>query len=308
MKRAVSAAALVVVSAWAGMQARQAPQDVARFAFRTSEAQPLRSEPNQSAAYRAVLDVNDLVRVAEDAELTGDFLPVQFGAPPVAGWVEADLLRLDPEEVKQTVANRGIKAATRGIEVSDEMWFGPASGLASTSVSLSAKGTGPAVVFFADKPWAMLNADYQANAAKVPLVVPKGFVTDFASVPRYLRPLVSTSALMAAGSVVHDYLYWVQSSNCPREQADRAQRRLMEAEGVAAYEARAFHLAVRIFGGRAWRDNRRQKTNGWIKLVPPAFATVPPPPQTWRGYRKVLFDKQVHDGVAPAVAPGACPS
>src|SRR5256885_9984018 len=51
-----------------------------------------------------------------------------------------------------------------------------------------------------------------------PVEVPKGFVTDLASVPRifwsYLRP----DGNYAYAAIIHDYLYWVQSR--AREAAD----------------------------------------------------------------------------------------
>lgn len=47
------------------------------------------------------------------------------------------------------------------------------------------------------------------------LTVPKGFETDFSSIPRFARSFIDWSRVDIAG-VVHDFLYW-----CPQEGISR---------------------------------------------------------------------------------------
>ena len=49
------------------------------------------------------------------------------------------------------------------------------------------------------------------------IIVPAGFVTDFASVPQVAQSIISVLGKHSVPAVVHDYLYWVQT--CTREQA-----------------------------------------------------------------------------------------
>ena len=51
------------------------------------------------------------------------------------------------------------------------------------------------------------------------IVVPQGFVTDFASIPPVLQSLIRPLGPHLRPAIVHDYLYWEQT--CSRKQADR---------------------------------------------------------------------------------------
>lgn len=91
--------------------------------------------------------------------------------------------------------------------------------------------------------------------------VPKGFRTDFASVPRL--PLVYLVAGNTAhkAAVVHDFLY--QTHACERELADRVFLEAMEVIGVPPWRRRIMYRAVRMFGWIPWRSGQeRFKTLG----------------------------------------------
>ena len=55
--------------------------------------------------------------------------------------------------------------------------------------------------------------------------VPKGFVTDFSSVPAPARPIFPWSKVDVAG-VVHDYLYWCRHADVTRRHVDAVWREL----------------------------------------------------------------------------------
>lgn len=81
-----------------------------------------------------------------------------------------------------------------------------------------------------------------------PVVVPAGFDTDFASVPRIPFAYLVAGDTAHASAVVHDYLY--RYGKCTRKQADEVFLEAMAAEGVPWWRARLMYRAVRLFGRR----------------------------------------------------------
>lgn len=81
------------------------------------------------------------------------------------------------------------------------------------------------------------------------IVVPKFFVTDFASVPWYGQSVVKTEGPTARAAILHDWLYAVGEKD-RREFADNIFLRAMEFYGVGEFERMTAFKAVRI-GGEA---------------------------------------------------------
>src|ERR1700728_5433719 len=74
---------------------------------------------------------------------------------------------------------------------------------------------------FADNQDWMLIDDiiYQVGNSSIKIIVPKGFVTDFASIPQALWSFgLSPNGLYSKAAIIHDYLYWTQL--CTRLQSD----------------------------------------------------------------------------------------
>lgn len=80
------------------------------------------------------------------------------------------------------------------------------------------------------------------------ITVPKGFVTDLASVPRAFWPVFPPHGEYAKAAVVHDYLYRFPSTS--REFADSVFDEAMGVLGVASWKRWLITTAVRLFGGR----------------------------------------------------------
>ena len=76
--------------------------------------------------------------------------------------------------------------------------------------------------------------------------VPKGFITDLASIPVYMRWLFPHGGAKAYGAVHHDYLY--RLGNVDRDVADDLFLELMLANGVSKLSAKTMYKAVRSFG------------------------------------------------------------
>ena len=95
------------------------------------------------------------------------------------------------------------------------------------------------------------------------IVVPKGFQTDFASVPRPFWGLLSPyeNGVGQAG-VIHDWLYFrgsVGLQPITRSYADGVFLRVMTELGVSWFRRHAAWGAVRAFSGIAWQNYRTGK-------------------------------------------------
>ena len=79
------------------------------------------------------------------------------------------------------------------------------------------------------------------------LTVPKGFVSNLASIPRYIRPWFSNDTFgIALSAILHDYLY----TQDRRKHADRHLLEALRSEGIGSIKARMMYLGVRM-GGRS---------------------------------------------------------
>ena len=93
------------------------------------------------------------------------------------------------------------------------------------------------------------------------VTVPAGFVTDLASVPRGLWPLMPPSGRYAPAAIVHDYLYQHQRVGdvvISRGYADSVLRRASGDLGVPWRIRWPMYLGVRSFGWAIWRHYRGQ--------------------------------------------------
>lgn len=92
------------------------------------------------------------------------------------------------------------------------------------------------------------------------VIIPAGFRSNFASVPRFLWPIFPPHGRMALPSVVHDYLYdnRVFAENMgdkkARQRADWCFLRDMIEQEVPVWQAVTVYAFVRLFGKRWW-DN-----------------------------------------------------
>lgn len=83
------------------------------------------------------------------------------------------------------------------------------------------------------------------NARGALLVVPVGFVTDFASIPRLLWALLPRDGSYQPAAVLHDWLY---TEDVSRKDADDIFLEAMEACGTCGPVRRAIWLGVRLCG------------------------------------------------------------
>jgi hypothetical protein len=138
------------------------------------------------------------------------------------------------------------------------------------------------------------------------VIVPRGFVTDFASIPKPLQILRGSLPIAfryGNAAVVHDYLYWRQ--DCTREQSDNILEIAMMEAGVSLLERKLIHEGVRQFGQSAWDGNRRERQAGLMKTVGPPNDEVPQS-GTWSDYRDWLRATRAKEGVEYRVPASVC--
>ena len=76
--------------------------------------------------------------------------------------------------------------------------------------------------------------------------VPAGFVTDLASVPRFMWAVLPPHGRYAKAAIVHDYLYANGIKN--KVYADKVFLEAMKVLGVSTIKRQAMYWAARLFG------------------------------------------------------------
>lgn len=107
--------------------------------------------------------------------------------------------------------------------------------------------------------------DASDGAGVVRVDVPKGFVTDLASVPSYLWSVFNRIGRYGNAAIYHDWLYWQQTVT--RDVADRVFDRAMNDMGVDAVNRNLIWAGVRVFGGSAWDVNQTARKNGERRVL-----------------------------------------
>lgn len=115
------------------------------------------------------------------------------------------------------------------------------------------------------KPISWTPAKGEDERAFKPVIVPAGFVTDFASVPRIFWQFLPRDGKYTYPAIVHDYLYWLQDR--PRETADAVFRIGMKEFGLDTVTINAVYWGVRAGGSLAWGKNAKAKAQGELRIL-----------------------------------------
>ena len=106
-----------------------------------------------------------------------------------------------------------------------------------------------------DKYWEVME-DYYYKTSRCVIRVPKGFRTDYASVPKIFRNIINTYGKHGRAAVVHDWLY---SSQCKidvtRAEADKIFLEIMVEWNVKKYKRILMYVLVRMFGRSHFRKD-----------------------------------------------------
>lgn len=85
------------------------------------------------------------------------------------------------------------------------------------------------------------------------ILVPAGFVTDFASIPKFFWHWLPPTGRYGKAAVIHDFIYRTPAVNLTRAQADGIFRLAMQDLGVGAFTRNLMYSAVRVGGGRSFK-------------------------------------------------------
>ncbi|WP_407273514.1 DUF1353 domain-containing protein [Dickeya ananatis] len=153
----------------------------------------------------------------------------------------------------------------------------------------------PTVRPFADShDWVLVeDITYQIGESGLAITVPKGFVTDFASIPKTLWSFgLSPHGPYSKAAIIHDYLYW--SQGCTKEQADNILAIAMKESGVSVKTVTVIYVGVHLGGESSWLSNKTERDKQFPKIIPIEYLKFPDN-VTWTEYRQELIKKGVKD-------------
>jgi hypothetical protein len=137
--------------------------------------------------------------------------------------------------------------------------------------------------------WFLQSPLVYEDSASNEIVVSRYFVTDFASIPRFLWLLLPKWDGYGMPSVVHDYLYWEQQGH-NRYFADNVLLSAMKDQSVAKWKRVVIYRTLRLFGFFAWRGNAKQRAANGARYV--HGDQLPTPTEPWSAYEKRTRNKQ----------------
>jgi hypothetical protein len=144
---------------------------------------------------------------------------------------------------------------------------------------------------------------YRVGVSRDSVVVPRGFVTDFASIPPALQSMIQQNGPNLLPAVVHDYLYSTQI--CTRPEADQLLMLAMIENRVPVVQRDAIYGAVRAAGSFAWDANRLEHARGVVRVIPESWLNVPALTD-WRAYQARMKAEAVAGGPEFPISPAFC--
>lgn len=114
------------------------------------------------------------------------------------------------------------------------------------------------------RPITYTTKDRDAGTTKS-LQVPKGFVTDLASVPREFWAALSPTDKYMNAAILHDYLYWDQ--RCGKTDADVILYAAMRSYGVSSNQRHAVFDGVYFGGHGSYEENHKRREQGESRFL-----------------------------------------
>lgn len=99
--------------------------------------------------------------------------------------------------------------------------------------------------------WELVRAFRYITVPNDYILIPKGFVTDFASIPSLFWSILPRWGKYGKAAVLHDYMY-VTKVGYTRKETDDIFRQAMLKLGTKPWKATVMYWAVRLFGKFAW--------------------------------------------------------
>ncbi len=93
-----------------------------------------------------------------------------------------------------------------------------------------------------------LAEDFERKVRGQRWVVEKGFMTNFASVPRFFWRIFPPWDKYGPASIIHDYIYGNPVIQVSRKDADTIMYEIMKQDGVSAWKRMLIYYTLRVFG------------------------------------------------------------
>ena len=179
-------------------------------------------------------------------------------------WMRAEALK--KAEPKAAPSKRAAAPAEEGAPRTQSAPAAPAPELSTEAAPP------PALVPFADMDYWYLSNDMTWTLPKSArtILIPRGFVTDFASVPQTFWAWMPPTGRYGLPAIVHDWLYWDQ--RLARSEADDIFGDALNDLAVSSWRRFVLYRSVRWFGGKYWHENALAKQNGEGRVLK-AFPT-----------------------------------
>lgn len=105
--------------------------------------------------------------------------------------------------------------------------------------------------------WKLLEP-FEYNNPPFKIVIPKGFVSDGASIPKVFWSIIGSpwSGRYARAALPHDYLYYTQAIS--RKKADLEFYRAMKVLRVSFVKRWTMYHAVRTFAWMTWKNHKKR--------------------------------------------------
>lgn len=142
----------------------------------------------------------------------------------------------------------------------------------------------PKLLPIGDNQWEVVeDFIYQLNDFQI--IVPKGFITDLASVPKILWGLCPPHGKHTTAAVVHDYLYSEYNEyGINRTLADKIFLRIMKEYHVSYIIRNIMYRGVRMFGEPFWKSKIKNEGYKDVALIDKTEEAT----QYYDGMQKIL--------------------
>ena len=129
-------------------------------------------------------------------------------------------------------------------------------------------GPPPILAPFGDGNWWVLAQSLHYTVAGHPtkIVVPRGFVTDLASVPSLFWSYLPKTGKYLSAAVLHDFLYW--DNRCSQAEADAVFKLEMLEFGVESTKLSMIYNAVDTLGSGSYAAYTKPLNSKPIRIVP----------------------------------------
>jgi hypothetical protein len=139
-----------------------------------------------------------------------------------------------------------------------------------------------------NKNWMLLEPMvYRVLSSPDSIVVPAGFITDFASIPPEVQSFLQELDRPLRPAVIHDYLYWTRT--CTRQQADNLLQLAMTEMHVESSTVDKYRVALAAAGGTGWFEDALERSQGLPRVVPFSMRRARPN-ESWTEYRLAVKD------------------